>query len=264
MARAFHRAIASSIALGVLAVLVGVAVTSAPGHSEAARAEPARVAAFDEQLPGQSLAERVTPRRLDPIAPAVARVFDELVEPPILEPPAVAAIEPEAGRRVTVAAIGQAAGPPPLTTEERRAALIDQVRERADVPDVTEPPFTVTLERNPVLTASPSLAPGDVVEATISFYYCTQGDTPSGGDGGGFCGAMRDGTIVYEGAAACAWTYLGQRFRIVGDPTGRIYTCHDTGSAVHGLHRDIFFHEAADGWPWLWSVGTTAILEILE
>lgn len=110
----------------------------------------------------------------------------------------------------------------------------------------------------------PALAPGDRVMATVSFYYCepgTQGLHP--GDGGNFCGVMRDGTVVYPGAAACAYAYLGQQFRIVGDPTGRVYRCADTGSAVHGLHRDIWFMSSDDGWAWQLRVGQVAEIEIL-
>jgi 3D (Asp-Asp-Asp) domain-containing protein len=58
--------------------------------------------------------------------------------------------------------------------------------------------------------------------------------------------------------------YIGQQFRIEGDPTGRVYTCNDTGSAVHGLHRDIWFFSSAEGWQWQLSVGPRAVLEIVQ
>lgn len=116
----------------------------------------------------------------------------------------------------------------------------------------------------PPAPSEPALVPGDRVTATVSFYYCEVG--PKGrhqGDGGNFCGAMRDGSIVYPGAAACAYTYLGQRFRIIGDPIDRVYTCADTGSAVHGLHRDIWFMSSDDGWEWQLELGQSATIEIL-
>ena len=120
----------------------------------------------------------------------------------------------------------------------------------------------------PAEVASPGvaakLAPGDRVTATVSFYYCELG--PKGrhpGDGGNFCGVMRDGSVVYDGAAACAYEYLGQQFRIEGDPTGRIYRCADTGSAVHGQHRDIWFMSSDEGWEWQLEVGQVATIEIL-
>ncbi len=102
--------------------------------------------------------------------------------------------------------------------------------------------------------------------ATISYYYCEQGTNSAGiGDGGGFCGAMASGQIVYEGAAACAPGNMGQRFTISGDPTGRTYTCADTGSAVTGEHRDIFFHNSDDGWAWWLQMGTNvATIEIVQ
>ena len=74
---------------------------------------------------------------------------------------------------------------------------------------------------------------------------------------------MRDGSVVYNGAAACDIASLGERFKILGDPLGRIYRCADTGSAVHGLHRDIWFHSSDAGWAWLRSVGQVVTIEIL-
>jgi len=136
---------------------------------------------------------------------------------------------------------------------------------------VAEPPAAGTPEdvvrATRLITPStpiPDLNPGDRVKATVSFYYCELGATsPARGDGGGFCGAMRDGSIVYNGAAACDYAYLGQRFRIEGDPLGRVYRCADTGSAVHGLHRDIWFGSSDEGWQWQRSVGQSATIEIL-
>jgi len=118
---------------------------------------------------------------------------------------------------------------------------------------------SILTEPKPLLTA------GDRVEVSLSFYYCVEGTSgmPSG-DGGGFCGAMRDGTVVYPGAAACDYAYLGQTFRIVGDTSDTVYRCADTGSAVHGLHRDIWFNNSDDGWAWQGEVGSVATIEILS
>ena len=111
----------------------------------------------------------------------------------------------------------------------------------------------------------PAQRPGDRVRTTISFYYCEHDPDSINppGDGGGFCGPMRDGTIVYPGAAACAYAYLGQQFRILGDPLERIYRCADTGSAVDGQHRDIWFQTSDEGWDWLWTTGAVATIEVL-
>lgn len=111
---------------------------------------------------------------------------------------------------------------------------------------------------------APKLVAGDRPIVTLSFYYCeeTPGDYPQG-DGGGFCGRVRDGSVVRSGVAACDVAYLGQRFRIDGDPTGRSYVCADTGSAVHGLHRDIWFLGNREGWSWQRETGTVVMLEVL-
>ena len=109
----------------------------------------------------------------------------------------------------------------------------------------------------------PELAPGDRLLVTLSFYYCEYSEGTPRGDGGGFCGVTRDGSIVYPGAAACDISYLGQLFRIDGDPAERIYRCADTGSAVGGTHRDIWFQSSAEGWSWQRYVGDRAQIEIL-
>ncbi|MCH8199987.1 MAG: hypothetical protein IIA54_07980, partial [Chloroflexi bacterium] len=113
------------------------------------------------------------------------------------------------------------------------------------------------------IAPTPALAPGDRVEAPLTFYYCQYSEGTPTGDGGGFCGAMRDGSVVFPGAAACAFEYLGQLFRIEGDPSGRIYRCADTGSGIAGLHRDIWFETSAEGWQWQQQIGYSALIEIL-
>ena len=134
----------------------------------------------------------------------------------------------------------------------------------AEAPRPPAPAEVAAATPAPAADLEPVLSPGDRITATVSFYYCQVG--PLGlhpGDGGNFCGAMRDGSVVYPGAAACAYAYLGQEFRIIGDPTERVYRCADTGSAVHGLHRDIWFMSSDDGWAWQLEVGQVAEIEIL-
>lgn len=117
----------------------------------------------------------------------------------------------------------------------------------------------------PLNVATPVLRPGDRLLVSVSFYYCADnGGSHSRGDGGGFCGVARDGTRVRSGMAACDVAYLGQRFRIDGDPTGRTYVCGDTGSAVHGLHRDIWFGESEPGWRWQQVTGRRTVIEVVE
>lgn len=156
----------------------------------------------------------------------------------------------------------------PVMRTVTAAEQAEPVRGPADLSGVTLN-STLGLQRQPIpLSLAPPVLPaitaGDQVSATVSFYYCEQGGTAFVGDGGGFCGAMRDGTVVRSGAAACDATYLGQRFRIQGDPTGRVYTCNDTGSAVGGLHRDIWFATAEEGVAWARGVGQLAVIEIIE
>lgn len=111
---------------------------------------------------------------------------------------------------------------------------------------------------------APVLRAGDRISVTLSFYYCEAGRNAAVvGDGGGFCGLMRDGSVVRPGAAACDVEYLGQRFRIEGDPEPREYVCNDTGNLVLGLHRDIWFNVADDGADWVLKVGRVAVIEVL-
>ena len=84
------------------------------------------------------------------------------------------------------------------------------------------------------------------------------------GDGGEFCGIMRNGQKVYPGAAACAYRFLGQKFVIIDDPLKRIYECADTGNLVLGWHRDIWFNTNEEGWNWLRVVGSTGNIMIIE
>ena len=109
----------------------------------------------------------------------------------------------------------------------------------------------------------PDLAAGDRVTVSVSFYYCENSEGTPLGDGGRFCGVMRDGSFVYPGAAACHVAYLGQLFRIEGDAAGLTYRCTDTGSAVSGQKRDIWFQTSAEGWHWQLKIGRTAVIEIL-
>ncbi len=166
-----------------------------------------------------------------------------------------------------ITSFASAETPEPHTTA-RAVAINEQPFEATRLASLVETPIVNTTAEDVVRSARtapvgpPALRSGDRVRATVSFYYCRQSGSLRG-DGGAFCGAMRDGTVVYNGAAACDYVYLGQRFRIEGDPSGRIYRCADTGSAVHGLHRDIWFATNEEGWAWQKSVGQSATIEIL-
>ena len=194
------------------------------------------------------------------------------------ETPSAAASPPRIGRSSTEtygldAPRGRWLHLPPVQVAEAPdrpppAALSMLTDEPIDVPRV--PPAATPTEKAPLLalrvdpTEAPPLEPGMRLVVPVSFYYCNvTADGGPAGDGGGFCGVMRDGSTVYEGAAACDYDYLGQLFRIEHDPTGRIYRCADTGSAVRGLHRDIWFESSIEGWEWLRVVGRDAVIEVL-
>ena len=133
----------------------------------------------------------------------------------------------------------------------------------------SEPEPTATAEPEPTATPEPeptTTPEGTTVEARITYFYCNQGTISAGiGDGGRFCGLMANGEMVHQGAAACSRDNAaqGQRFRIIGDPLGLIYTCKDTGNAVHGEQRDIWFENSDDAINWIGQVGDTALVEIL-
>lgn len=198
---------------------------------------------------------------------------------------ALAATLPTSHTLDTIAPPTSLSGTPRVTTADAsatRALSVVPVREqafdlsRAETPvaptstPITAPTSVATPDEvvraarvvTPTAAATQGLAVGDRVRATVSFYYCNVGAGLQG-DGGGFCGRMRDGSVVYSGAAACDYQYLGQRFRIQGDPLNRIYRCADTGSAVHGLHRDIWFASNEEGWAWVRAVGPNATIEIV-
>ncbi len=116
----------------------------------------------------------------------------------------------------------------------------------------------------PAASSMEALEAGDRITVPVTFYYCE--DTTGGarsGDGGGFCGAMRNGVVAHPGAAACDAAYLGQRFIIEGDPTERTYVCADTGGGIHSQHRDIWFLSSSEGWAWQAVVGRSAVIQIL-
>ncbi len=123
----------------------------------------------------------------------------------------------------------------------------------------------VSVMRGPDAAPVPGSATATRFETTITYYYCVPGSNQAGiGDVGGYCGAMANGDPVHAGAAACAPQNLGQRFTIEGDPTGRTYTCADTGGSVLQDHRDVWFMNSDDGYAWWGRVGPTAIIDIVN
>jgi len=144
------------------------------------------------------------------------------------------------------------------------------VRRAGDGVPVSGPPptqATPSSSSTPEPSATPSPTPSATPEPQsvgISYYYCEEGSLPQGIDErGGFCGGMANGQQVFEGAAACSPRSLGQRFRVLGDPTERVYTCLDVGSTASDSHREVWFPNSDAGWTWRQTVGTTARIQIL-
>ena len=158
---------------------------------------------------------------------------------------------------------------PPAPFSEDDVASFFRIDEVRSLPEsesaVAAATFWTSVPAAAEVTEAPEQVGGDRVRTTISFYYCEHDPESINppGDGGGFCGAMRNGTVVYPGAAACDYDYLGQQFRILSDPLSRVYVCADTGSAVGGQHRDIWFQTSDEGWDWLWLTGAVATIEVL-
>jgi 3D (Asp-Asp-Asp) domain-containing protein len=110
----------------------------------------------------------------------------------------------------------------------------------------------------------PTSADSTRFETSITYYYCVPGAADTIGDGGGYCGTMANGEKVHEGAAACSPGLLGQQFIIEGDPTGRTYTCTDTGGSVLQDHRDIWFMTSDEGYAWWSALGDRAFIQIVQ
>jgi hypothetical protein len=135
-------------------------------------------------------------------------------------------------------------------------------------------PDSVVFVRRSATAPDPVVAPpADVVKparatvsAPITYYYCTQTSGGGAGDGGGFCGHMRNGEVVHAGAASCSGANFGQRFRVVGDPSGLTYTCKDTGGGVRNEHRDIWFATSDEAFHWWKTVAPAgyAVIEVVD
>ncbi len=204
-------------------------------------------------------------RRLDAVVPrAGAASSTEVLERWMRTPPGITFRDVVPGGPGARAVVGSGAAAPGAAP----GAASDAARASRPSPAVVPAPDSArtefVLRAQRVGAAVPKLAAGARPVVSLSFYYCEEapGDYAQG-DGGGFCGKTRDGSVVRSGVAACDVAYLGQRFRIDGDPTGQSYVCADTGSAVHGLHRDIWFLDNRDGWNWQRKTGTVAMIEIL-
>ncbi len=136
--------------------------------------------------------------------------------------------------------------PPPA-----QALLAEESQEPRPPPAPARP----TEPGRPPAAAGPTVVKGRLGNVSTTFYDCK---------GQGFCGTMYNGQKVYEGAAACSFDLpLGTRFRIPGDPTGRVYRCDDRG-LLTATWVDIFWYDPADGWAWQSAVGRVGSIEIVD
>lgn len=143
-----------------------------------------------------------------------------------------------------------------LNRSTMKPASIVFIRRSLSAPDpAPAPPPAATLVK-----------PARALQVPVTYYYCVQKAGGGAGDGGGFCGAMRNGQIVHAGAASCSGANFGQRFRILGDPTELIYACKDTGGGVGAEHRDIWFANSDEAYTWWRTVapGGYATIEVVE
>jgi hypothetical protein len=113
---------------------------------------------------------------------------------------------------------------------------------------------SATLGRLGISGGAP-IAPGTRLPVTITFYACV---------GNGFCGHTASGMQVAAGSAACSRDMpFGTKFRIEGDPTGRVYLCNDRG-ALPTPWVDIWFYSVAEGHAWQSVVGNSGAIVIVE
>lgn len=159
----------------------------------------------------------------------------------------------------------------PARAQAAEGALDDEVarlRKLAQVPAPApaQADVRVVLSTQASQAEVPELWEGPgLVEVKVTVYGCRiSEELRASGFQGGYCGAMANGEVVWEGAAACGSAFpLGLAFRLRGDPTGRTYTCTDRGR-LQDYQVDVFFAEVGAGLAWLDQVGTRSQIEILR
>jgi 3D (Asp-Asp-Asp) domain-containing protein len=113
---------------------------------------------------------------------------------------------------------------------------------------------SATVGRMKVFRGAP-IAPGTRLSSVITFYACV---------GDGFCGNTASGMPVSAGSAACSSNLpFGTRFRIEGDPTGRVFLCNDRG-ALASTWVDVWFYSVAEGRAWQSMVGNRGQIIIVD
>lgn len=136
---------------------------------------------------------------------------------------------------------------------------VPEVREGSSNGEPLDAPVP-TDETEPAPAVSPVDAPAleGTLTVHLTFYVCA-GAPP----GQSYCGTMASGNTAYEGAAACGYGMaLGTLFRIVGDATGRTYTCEDRGAGP-SWWIDVFWYDYANGRAWRNQFGKSVEIVLL-
>ena len=123
-------------------------------------------------------------------------------------------------------------------TPELRAAVAEQQLVETKEAEPTSPPAT---------KVEPGTLEPETLAVWITFYYCKR-TVEMRDDGGGYC--TKGGIPLAPGVAACPVSWWDRSFTIVGDESGLVYTCKDTGSGVTGNQVDIWFYTNGEGWSW--------------
>ena len=130
------------------------------------------------------------------------------------------------------------------TPESEESIAKKLVANIATTPSPTPEATPTAVPEKPVVVSTATEA--QVVAASVSSqaqgkvtgYYCRQVQGYPIGDGGGYCGNMASGKVVYIGAAACGAKWqLGQKLEITGYGT---VVCEDRGH-LEFSQVDIYF-----------------------
>lgn len=122
--------------------------------------------------------------------------------------------------------------------------------EPTPTPPPPPPPPEPTPEPPP-----PTPDPGGYqLSSRLTFYSCEEG----------FCGYTASGVQVGPGVAACSYNLaFGTQFYILGDPSGRVWTCLDRGWLAD-TWVDVWFYSDAEGWAYTSALGDYVTIVIIN
>jgi hypothetical protein len=152
------------------------------------------------------------------------------------------------------AAVSTEPAPPPPAVEQPQPTP-EPPAPPPPPPTPEPPPPTPTAPPPPPPTPEPPPPTGGYqLSSRLTFYSCEEG----------FCGVTASGAQVGPGVAACSYNLaFGTQFRIVGDPTGSIWTCLDRGW-LSDTWVDVWFYSNAEGYAYTGMLGQYVTIEILN